>query len=119
MSLVAFRYPWCCKCNNSFPIRSSEFDALERSGETFYCHSGHAIVVTQDSIVSQLRTSERRLWRSEAERDGLHKQLECTRGVITRQRNRLVHGKCPYCGKNVAEIEERSMLRHIRENHGK
>lgn len=119
MSLQEMRYPWCLNCRDNFPMREGRFDAFERSGKTFYCPCGHGLVVTQDSIVSQLRSSEGFLRRSELEVSRLHKQLECTKGVITRQRNRLIHGKCPYCGKNVIEIAERSMLQHIRGNHGK
>lgn len=113
------RYPWCPKCNENFPMRDETMDGYERSGSTFYCPKGHGLVIRQDDVVSQLRTSERFLRRSEDQVHKLEKKIEGVKGVITRQRNRLVRGCCPYCAKNVSTIDERSMLRHIHDSHSK
>lgn len=112
------RYPYCIKCQESFPMREHSFDALERSGNTFYCPQGHLLAVRQNDIVSQLRSSQRFLQRSEDQVHRLQKRIECVKGVITRQRNRLLRRCCPYCAKSVTDIKESTMLIHIRTRHG-
>lgn len=108
------RYPWCSRCSSNFPMRDSLFDALERSGGTFYCPRGHSLSVSQTSIVSQLRSAEQSLSYVRDRLDRVDKQLSCSQGVIRRQRNRLIRGVCPYCGKSSS-----NMTKHIRERHGK
>lgn len=111
------KYPYCALCRHNFPMDEMTYDGYERSGKTFYCPEGHSLAVRQDSVVSELRASERCLRLSRDTVSRLYKRVECVRGVITRQRNRLVRGVCPYCAKNVAEIDEGSMLRHIKARH--
>lgn len=111
------RYPYCEACKGSFPMRDSTFDALERSGSTFYCPDGHRLVMRQSDIVTLLRSSERFLQRSRDHVDTLEKSLNSVRGVITRQRNRLLRGVCPYCAKNLKGTDVLAMSQHIRERH--
>lgn len=106
-------YPWCPDCMVSFPMVKSIFDGYERSGSTFYCSKGHALTITQDNIVSQLRASDRRLERSDTEVSILWKQVKGFRGVLKRQRNRLLRGCCPYCSKSVKDV-----FGHVKNKHG-
>lgn len=112
------RHPYCPSCQKHFVMTEESIDGYERSGKTFYCPQGHSLVMRQNDIVSQLRTSERFLRRSEEQVKLLYKQLQSVKGVISRQRNRMMRGCCPYCNKNVVEIAEKTMLRHISERHG-
>ena len=113
------RYSYCTQCQESFPMRETVLDSYERSGNAFYCPQGHPLVVRQNDIVTQLRSSERFLQRSRDQVRVLEKQVECAKGVITRQRNRLIRGVCPYCNKDSDQIDERSMLLHICQRHSK
>lgn len=113
------RNPYCPNCQKHFVMTEASSDGYERSGETFYCPQGHSLVIRQNDIVSQLRTSERHLLRSEEQVKLLYKKVESFKGVIKRQRNRLTRGCCPYCNKNVLQITESHMLKHIRERHSK
>lgn len=113
------RNPYCPNCQKHFVMTEASYDGYERSGKTFYCPQGHSLVIRQNDIVTQLRTSERFLQRSEEQVKWLYKQIQSVKGVIKRQRNRLVRGCCPYCNKNMIQITEHTMLKHIRERHSK
>jgi hypothetical protein len=105
-------YSWCERCRNNFPLRTSKYDALELSGETFYCDVGHPLFITRKSVVSRMRGAGRSSDRKSRTIDRLMKSLESQRGVATRCRNRLVRGCCPYCGILMDNI-----CRHVKLYH--
>lgn len=110
--MVEFKFPWCSMCENNFPMRIEEYEELEVSGNTFYCPQGHTLMISRESIVDRMRSSERSgCWRSNTIR-GLHKRMESLRGVRTRERNRLLRGACPYCNKNSGDIVKHIQLHH-------
>lgn len=110
-----FRYPYCPKCGDSFPMRKGTYQGLEECGNTFYCSLGHALIITRKSIVLQLRTTERRVEYKLEQVSRLLKRAESYRGVQTRQRNRLLRGDCPYCGIEPYLCD---IIEHIKEKHG-
>lgn len=107
-----FVYPWCPECDKNFPVRKDIYEGLENCGNTFYCLHGHPLKVSRTSIVSELRTTNRRLALNIVTVSRLSKRIESLRGVQTRQRNRLLRGACPYCGKIPV-----NMVGHIQKHH--
>lgn len=116
--MSGMRYCYCSHCTYGFPMSESVYDGYERSGETFYCPQGHRLAITQDSVVGRLRASERSLEQTRDTVSVLCKRIESAKGVITRQRNRLIRGVCPYCNKSRLEIDEHNLLYHIKMRHG-
>lgn len=110
-----FRYPYCSTCGDNFPIRKKAYEALEECGNTFYCPLGHGLVITRESIVSQLRTEKRRSRYQQDSLEKLRKRMASYLGVQTRHRNRLLRGECPYCGENVFVSD---LIGHIKAKHG-
>lgn len=106
-------YVWCHECKNNFPIREEINDDLEEYGSTFYCPKGHALAFSRKVIVSDLRRVKRALTYKNSLIDKLEKRGESFKGVITRYRNRLLRGACPYCNKTPSD-----MIKHINEKHG-
>lgn len=109
-----FEYPYCSTCRENFPMRGEDYDTLEMSGDTFYCPKGHLLHVSRESVVTNLRYS-RRL--NDGRRDIINrfdKRESCYKGVQTRQKNRLVKGLCPYCGKCPMNL-----AKHIEDRHGR
>lgn len=108
-----FSYPWCNTCKNSFPMRTDTYHDLEKCGNTFYCPQGHRLFVSQARIVDQRDSIQRSAdYRSETI-NAMWKREEGLRGVKTRQRNRLLRGACPYCGKTPKDL-----VKHIKDKHG-
>ena len=107
-----FKFPWCSKCRDSFPMRIEKYEELEMCGNTFYCPQGHALIIGRKSIVDRMRSSERSERRRSNTIRGLYKSMESLRGVRTRDRNRLLRGVCPYCNKIPIE-----MVKHIQTHH--
>lgn len=107
-----YTHPWCPKCSDNFPMRKNTYDDLEECGNIFYCPNGHALEISRISVVSRLRAAQNRSTHKSSQISRLLKRVESFRGVQTRQRNRLLRGACPYCGKAI-----RNMIEHIRERH--
>ncbi len=103
---------WCYECRDNFPMRQSVYDGLEKCGNTFYCPSGHSLIVSRESIVLQMRSTRRSLELRSERVNKLEKQASAFRGMRTRQLNRLLRGDCPYCGKTPHD-----MTKHIQERH--
>ncbi len=110
-----FKYHWCSRCCENFPIRGDMDDRLEMSGDVFYCPRGHAIQITRETVVGNLRSIRRTADYRSKEITGLLKRAESYRGVQTRQRNRILRGACPYCGENAFPYD---LIGHIKAKHG-
>lgn len=107
-----FAYPYCSECSDNFPVRQSTYDKLEECGNTFYCPQGHALVISRTTIVSRFR-SEARLSACRLRTiDKFYKREAAIRGVMTRQRNRLLRGACPYCNKTPQDMTKHMIAQH-------
>lgn len=108
-----FMFPWCSKCNDNFPMREKDYNDLEVCGNTFYCPSGHSLVISRRSIVKKFKDADRRVDYYSQRSDRLEKRAGALQGVLTRHHNRLLRGACPYCNKTPS-----NMTKHICEKHG-
>lgn len=107
-----FVYVWCSKCQDTFPMRRKLIDSLEECGNTFYCPQGHPLVYAQKDIVKRLRLAESLSTNRSYIISQMEKSAASFRGIQTKQRNRLLHGACPYCTKVPKDI-----VKHIQEKH--
>ncbi len=105
-------YPWCHTCCDSFPMRKFTYSRYEETGRTFYCPRGHLLVITQKSVVIQMRTSRSMVLGLKRREAWLERCNDSLRGVQTRFRNRLLNGCCPYCRKRPQD-----MVAHIQSQH--
>ncbi len=107
-----FHYVYCRQCSDNFPMRQTTYDELEKCGNTFYCPQGHALVISRESIVTQLRHVKQESERKSDTISRLENSANALRGVQTRQRKRLLRGVCPYCN-----ITPKDIIKHIRDRH--
>lgn len=108
-----YKYPWCNKCDDNFPMRKDVYNGLEECGNTFYCPQGHSLMISRKSIVLQFRSTKKRCEYKTKSISRLTKSNDALLGVQTRQRNRLLRGGCPYC-----KTMPHDMVKHIKEQHG-
>lgn len=107
-----FCFPYCQDCCRNFPMREEDYYELERNGDTFYCPLGHGLCITQRSVAIKFQNAERTIDFKNKKVACLVKSVECLRGVQTRHRNRLLRGRCPYCGDSPMNL-----IKHIKTHH--
>lgn len=112
--MFCFYYPWCSVCKDNFPMQAEMYNDLEDSGDTFYCPKGHPLMVHRTTITSEMRYAKRASERKSDIIDKLEKRTQSLRGVLTRYRNRLQKGVCPYCGESAFIVD---LIGHINDHH--
>ena len=103
-----FPEPWCA--------RASE------AARSWICPNGHNQYFGE-SDATKLRRERDRLTQRLAEKDdeikhqrglreGAERQLTATRGVVTRIKNRVAHGVCPYCKRSFNDLARHMGTKH-------
>ena len=106
----------CASCGLLFAAPERWVYERRQDHKDFWCPNGHSLSFKGDTEVErlerQLRDVQDVAAARLAERDQAHASLRATRGVVTRYRNRLATGECPWCGRHLAHLE-----RHIARVH--
>lgn len=116
----------CSACNVTFGINTSHLRNIKNYGQKFYCPNGHELFFGESEKDKKLKAYETELAREKAKYNRLSdiynsnrselgkciRQLNSTKGVITRMKRRLVKGLCPMCG-----MECHNIVNHIVNSH--
>ncbi len=120
----------CGKCDAVFGMESQFYDRRRDDHETCYCPNGHPRCFTSKSEAEELRDqlarekhhreqaqalAEHRRKRIEEEQQSarrITRRLNATRGVVTRQKNRIAKGKCPCCSKTFKDVAHHMKTQH-------
>lgn len=107
----------CATCGILFGI-TTEMERRRREDHgTFYCPNGHSMSFSQETDAEKYK----RLYHSAEERAGqfydraetAERSRRALKGVVTRTRNRIVAGSCPFgCRRHFANLE-----RHVASKH--
>ena len=106
----------CGTCSIPFAIPAPMHERVKQSGDWFYCPNGHRIhyyEAENDALRKKLERQERvtanisaDVERAREQRDAANRRAVALKGVVTRTKKRIAHGKCPCCHatfKNLAE----------------
>lgn len=115
----------CCACGVVFAMPDWFQRQLKKTGETFYCPSGHGqhyrdnLRAENDRLKKEIEQERERKtliagWYDAERRDHEHtrKRLAATKGVVTRTKKRLANGVCPCCNRHFVNLE-----RHMKGQH--
>lgn len=112
----------CGSCGIPFALEDHHLRMLRQTGKGFYCPSGCGISYNKSEnqrLKSQLeqeqaRVASERARREEAERasDYFRKSRDGVRGALAKVKKRVVHGVCPCCTRNFANLGRHMETKH-------
>ena len=112
----------CGSCGVPFGLPLNLLTDLQNTGRWFYCPNGHHIRYHDDEntqLRNQLAREERLRKRAEVQRQAAYDQADAAersaravRGHMTRLRNRIANGVCPWCRRSFPDV-----LAHIGTKH--
>ncbi len=114
----------CCRCGVRFGIPEYlDTKNRERKSEWF-CPNGHGQVYRTtevDKLREQLRRQEAQTdcWQTRSRNEAIKRRTaqrsnQALKGVVTRTRNRIAAGVCPYCNRTFVGSR---LTRHIKTKH--
>jgi len=106
-----------CTCGVLFAAPRHMLDTRREDGELFYCPNGHSL--SYDGEISRLKRdfkdAKDRAARERALRDQTEASLRATKGVVTKQRNKLERvskGVCPCCNRSFSDLKRHMKTKH-------
>lgn len=103
-----------CWCGMWFGLPESLLRVYEdRSHHSLYCPLGHSMIPKAGYSKAEL------LQQSRVREQALHDQLAASerskaalRGHLTRLRNRLINGVCPWCNRHFSQVQRHVATQH-------
>lgn len=106
----------CAQCHITFGTSRDFNSKRQEDHATFYCPQGHHNYYPQESdeekLRWQLRSSEARRIHAEDEAAAAERSRRALKGQLTRIRNRVATGVCPWCKRNFGNVQ-----RHVQSQH--
>jgi len=106
----------CAACSMTFGISTSFENRRREDHDTFYCPAGHSNWYSGLNEKEQLRES---LDRERSRRTHVEDQLAAAeasrrayKGHLTRIRNRIADGVCPWCQRSFANVRAHVTSQH-------
>ena len=110
----------CCNCGVIFAMPEAMKAQLLKTGNTFYCPSGHPQVYSENTE-KKLRRVEGLLREEYAysdtlrkQRDGALRQVSAHKGVATRMKKRVHAGVCIECHRHFENLERHMKTKHTK-----
>lgn len=106
-----------CTCGVLFAAPKPMLDTRRHDGRDFYCPNGHSLSYDgeRSRLERELRAAKDRAARDRAARDQAEASLRATKGVVTRQRERLERvaaGVCPCCNRSFRDLRRHMQTKH-------
>src|SRR3990170_1677658 len=99
-ALVQLVVETCVSCGSAFAMESSFQRERRKRHDSFYCPAGHAMHYTGKTDAEKLREELARArvlqTHLEDQRDAAQRSATATRGAMTRLKNRVKSGVCPF-----------------------
>ncbi len=112
----------CCSCHVPFAFTNEHYDRLKKTGEWFYCPSGHKqhySKTTEQSLREQLAERDaqitreqafsRRAWEAQQEAEAREKMAA---GETKRIVSRIASGVCPCCNRTFSNLARHMKTKH-------
>lgn len=106
----------CYKCGVLFGMPDELDNKFRQTHEMFCCpfgHQQHYLGETrEEALKRQLQQSEARCSHTEDQLESTQNSLRSTRGVVTRIKNRVKRGVCPFCNRHFENVERHMKAKH-------
>ncbi len=108
--LVAYN----CWCGIHFGVPSNLMEEYERrAGQmSIYCPRGHSMVPGSGSLKKKLDRAEARERHLQDQLEAAERTRRALRGHLTRLRNRIAAGVCPWCQRTFQQVERHVATKH-------
>lgn len=107
--LVAYN----CWCGVHFAVPQALMTEYERRGtKNLYCPLGHSMVPGGESLSDQLASAHVRERSLRDQLEAAERTRRALRGHLTRLRNRVAAGVCPWCQRSFSQVQ-----RHVASQH--
>lgn len=112
----------CCVCGTKFAVPEEMIAKCRRNAGSLYCPSGHRLHWSEtdadrlrkqlESERQQVQRERQRLDQARADASYWKKQQQCTKGQVTRIKNRVGNGVCPCCTRSFRNLKEHMASKH-------
>lgn len=113
---------WCPNCGIPYGL-DKDFDRRNNEeNRGWYCPRGHSVVFTKSDLAKAQEEAERERGRrlraearaiaSEDQARAAERSARATRGHLTRLRQRIANGVCPWCKRSFSDVR-----RHVAGQH--
>lgn len=99
-------------CGQRWAMSRDFYNRTKRTGETWYCPSGHPRIWTGQTTEAKLAAAEAQAVALGDQLQAAVEEAETTRVALLRERHRYANGVCPCCNRSFENI-----ARHIRGQH--
>ena len=108
-----------CWCGIKLAIPGSLYDEAHRKKTDVFCPLGHRFIYRTDTTEKELEAErqrrirvEARLAQTEDRLDVAKRQRAAARGQVTKIRNRVKNGVCPFCNRHFVNVERHMTTQH-------
>ncbi len=104
-----------CWCGIRHALPRELYDWAHRTGRETYCPLGHSGVYKgseNEELRQQNKRLQAQLTHAVDQREAAERSARALRGHLTRLRNRIVAGVCPWCHRHFSNVE-----RHVAGQH--
>ena len=101
----------CGKCGIPFGLPEDFMHLRQSDGHSFYCPNGHYIRWFE-TAAQRLQHAEAQIAHLEDQRRAAERSNRTLKGHLTRLRNRIAAGICPWCHRHFTNVE-----RHVKGQH--
>ncbi len=106
----------CCSCHMDFAMQQNFKRDCKRDHRTFYCPAGHSNYYPGQSDVEKERQAriraEARAAQAEDRTEVARRQTAAAKGQVTKIKNRVKNGVCPFCSRTFANLAAHMETKH-------
>jgi hypothetical protein len=105
----------CGKCQIRFAIPESMYDHLRQTGETWWCPNGHPRGFRESEnakLKKSLAAARSRATHLADQLQATELSRRATKGHLTRIRNRIANGVCPWCQRSFTNVRAHVTSQH-------
>lgn len=116
----------CPDCGTPFGVNQALLNAFRKNHTSFYCPNGHSLSYGETKQEKELDALKKRItqlkedsefWQGKAEANAaaekaVKNQLKTARANLTRTRNKLARGMCPWCSATFPNLAEHMSQEH-------
>ena len=94
----------CPSCFVTHGIPAVMRERMIKHGGDAYCPNGHAWQFMGASLATQLERAKSRATHLEDQRDAAEASARSYKGHVTRIKNRVRNGVCPFCNRSFGDV---------------
>lgn len=99
-------------CDQEFAMSRRFYDKTRRTGQTWYCPSGHPRAWTGETTEQKLVAAQARSQHLQDQLIAAEAEAEQTRARLIRDRHRFANGVCPCCNRSFTNVARHMTTQH-------